>query len=77
MTRRKLFPATLTPSLDDETATLRLHALTEAMRLLAPMVIRLISLLHCLNTSLSFEVTFLEQTPGNLSLQEQRYPLQQ
>jgi len=50
--RRKLLPATLTPSLDDKTATLRLHALTKTVGLLAPMVVRLISPLHFLNTSL-------------------------
>ena len=48
----KLLSAALTPSLDDETATLRLHALTEAVLFLAPMIVRLISSLHVLDTSL-------------------------
>jgi len=51
--RRKLLPATLTPSLDDKTATFRLHALAEAVGLLAPMVVRLKRPLHFLNTSLT------------------------
>lgn len=49
---RKLLSATLASSLDNKTASLCLHALTKAVRLFTPMVIRLISLFHYLNTSL-------------------------
>ena len=48
---RKLLSTALASSLQNETTTLRLHAFTEAMRLLTPMVVRLISLFHSLNTS--------------------------
>ena len=41
-----LLPATLASSLQDETAAFRLHALAEAVRHLAPMVVRLIRLLQ-------------------------------
>ena len=44
--RRQFLSALCAPSLQDETATFRLHALTETMRLLAPMVVRLIRHLH-------------------------------
>ena len=44
--RRQFLSAFCAPSLQDETATFRLHALTETMRLLTPMVIRLIRHLH-------------------------------
>ncbi len=47
----KLLPAPLATSLQDKTATPGLHALTETMGLLAPMVIRLISHLHLRYTS--------------------------
>ena len=40
------FPATLASSLQDEAAAFRLHALAEAVRHLAPMVVRLIRLLQ-------------------------------
>ena len=48
---RKLLSAALAPSLQNETAAFRLHTLAEAMSLFSPMVIRLISLFHSLNTS--------------------------
>ena len=44
--RRQFLSALCAPSLQDETATFRLHALTETMRFLAPMVVRLIRHLH-------------------------------
>ena len=48
---RKLLSTALASSLQNETAALRLHALTEAMGLLSPMVVRLESLFHVCNTS--------------------------
>ena len=44
--RRQFLSAFCAPSLQDETAAFRLHTLAETMRLLAPMVIRLIRHLH-------------------------------
>ena len=44
--RRQLLSSALTPSLQYEATAFRLHALTETMRLLAPMVVRLIRHLH-------------------------------
>lgn len=46
MSSRKTLAATLTTTLDDQAATLRLHTCTETMSLLAPMIVRLICLLH-------------------------------
>ena len=43
---RKLLSTALASSLQNETAALRLHALAEAVRHLAPMVVRLIRLLQ-------------------------------
>ena len=50
---RKLLSATLASSLQNETAALRLHALTEAMGLLSPVVVRLKSHFHSVYTSLT------------------------
>ena len=46
---RKLLSALLASFLDNEPATLSLHSLTESMRLLAPMIIRLIGSFHLLH----------------------------
>ena len=44
--RRQFLSAFCASSLQNKTAAFRLHALTETMRLLAPMVVRLIRHLH-------------------------------
>ena len=49
---RKLLPAFLASLFDNESATLCLHSLAESMRLLAPVVVRLICPFHLLHLQL-------------------------